>query len=95
MKCPVCNSNLIKMDRQGVEIDFCPQYCGVWLDRGELEKIIERSIVEQRPFVQRRDDDDDRDHKGDRDRQFIGERDDDHRHKPRRKSFLDEIFDFD
>ncbi len=44
MKCPVCNVELRITDRQGVEIDYCPQCRGVWLDRGELDKIIERSI---------------------------------------------------
>lgn len=44
MKCPVCeNSNLLMSERQGIEIDYCPQCRGVWLDRGELDKIIERS----------------------------------------------------
>jgi Zn-finger nucleic acid-binding protein len=36
-------------DRQGVEIDYCPECRGVWLDRGELDKIIERSATEERP----------------------------------------------
>jgi len=44
MKCPVCNDvNLVMSDRQGVEIDYCPECRGVWLDRGELDKIIDRS----------------------------------------------------
>jgi Zn-finger nucleic acid-binding protein len=44
MKCPVCpDSSLLMTDRQGVEIDYCPQCRGVWLDRGELDKLIERS----------------------------------------------------
>lgn len=43
MACPVCNVALVMSDRQGVEIDYCPQCRGVWLDRGELDKIIERS----------------------------------------------------
>ena len=44
MQCPVCqNSTLVMSDRQGIEIDYCPQCRGVWLDRGELDKIIERS----------------------------------------------------
>lgn len=43
MLCPVCHVGLAMTDRQGVEIDFCPQCRGVWLDRGELDKIIERS----------------------------------------------------
>ena len=46
MKCPVCNdTNLVMSERQGVEIDYCPQCRGVWLDRGELDKIIERSVA--------------------------------------------------
>lgn len=44
MQCPVCKTvNLTMADRQGIEIDYCPQCRGVWLDRGELDKIIERS----------------------------------------------------
>ena len=44
MKCPVCSDkDLLMTERQGVEIDYCPSCRGVWLDRGELDKIIERS----------------------------------------------------
>jgi Zn-finger nucleic acid-binding protein len=43
MPCPVCRVPLVMSDRQGIEIDYCPQCRGVWLDRGELDKIIERS----------------------------------------------------
>lgn len=44
MKCPVCeNIDLTMADRQGVEIDYCSKCRGVWLDRGELDKIIERT----------------------------------------------------
>ncbi|MCJ8168162.1 TFIIB-type zinc ribbon-containing protein [Atopomonas sediminilitoris] len=44
MFCPVCKSvTLLMTEKQGVEIDYCPQCRGVWLDRGELDKIIERS----------------------------------------------------
>ncbi|MDQ3276922.1 MAG: zf-TFIIB domain-containing protein, partial [Bacteroidota bacterium] len=43
MNCPNCNETLVMADRQGVEIDYCPKCRGVWLDRGELDKIIERS----------------------------------------------------
>ena len=43
MKCPTCAVDLVMADRQGVEIDYCPKCRGVWLDRGELDKIIERS----------------------------------------------------
>jgi uncharacterized protein len=43
MKCPVCtNVDQLLAERQGVEIDYCPNCRGVWLDRGELDKIIER-----------------------------------------------------
>ena len=43
MACPVCRVPLTMSERQGIEIDYCPQCRGVWLDRGELDKIIERS----------------------------------------------------
>jgi Zn-finger nucleic acid-binding protein len=44
MKCPTCpDSTLAMTDRQGFEIDYCPQCRGVWLDRGELDKLIERA----------------------------------------------------
>lgn len=43
MKCPICNVDLQMTERQNVEIDYCPQCRGVWLDRGELDKIIEKS----------------------------------------------------
>ena len=45
MDCPVCKSvNLVMSERQGIEIDYCPNCRGVWLDRGELDKIIDRSV---------------------------------------------------
>lgn len=48
MKCPVCTTvNLVMSERQGVEIDYCPECRGVWLDRGELDKIIERSTSQE------------------------------------------------
>jgi Zn-finger nucleic acid-binding protein len=43
MLCPTCKTPLSIADRQGIEIDFCPTCRGVWLDRGELDKFIERS----------------------------------------------------
>ena len=43
MKCPIDDSPLSVSSRDGVEIDFCPQCRGVWLDRGELDKIIDRA----------------------------------------------------
>jgi Zn-finger nucleic acid-binding protein len=46
MKCPVCaDTNLVMSERQGIEIDYCPQCRGVWLDRGELDKLIERTLA--------------------------------------------------
>lgn len=46
MRCPVDNETLVMADRGGVEIDYCPKCRGVWLDRGELDKIIERALAE-------------------------------------------------
>jgi len=44
MKCPICeNTDLLMTDRQGIEIDYCPSCRGIWLDRGELDKIIEKA----------------------------------------------------
>ena len=43
MKCPHCTTTLVMSDRQGIEIDYCPDCRGVWLDRGELDKLIERA----------------------------------------------------
>jgi uncharacterized protein len=46
MKCPTCpDATLVMTERQGVEIDYCPSCRGVWLDRGELDKLIERSTA--------------------------------------------------
>jgi Zn-finger nucleic acid-binding protein len=69
MKCPSCEELLIMAERQGIEIDYCPKCRGVWLDKGELDKIIERSASaqasqEQKQYEEkrsRRDDDDDDD----------------------------------
>ena len=57
MNCPTCkDADLVMTDRQGIEIDYCPKCRGVWLDRGELDKIIERSQAPARSVG--RDDDD-------------------------------------
>jgi Zn-finger nucleic acid-binding protein len=83
MLCPVCHVGLAMTDRQGVEIDYCPQCRGVWLDRGELDKIMERSAREAAPplpepqFSFRPD------------RRDQGR----YQHKKRKKSFLEELFD--
>ena len=93
MSCPVCRVPLVMSERQGVEIDYCPQCRGVWLDRGELDKIIERGAQEYAapaapqpgpaPRQPSRDYDDDRGY---------GRHHGGHPHK-RRKSFLEELFD--
>ncbi len=50
MKCPACpSSTLVMTDRSGIEIDYCPDCRGVWLDRGELDKIIERATPHRWP----------------------------------------------
>ena len=50
MNCPVCpDQTLVLASREGVEIDHCPKCRGVWLDRGELDKILDRTLVEPTP----------------------------------------------
>lgn len=49
MKCPVCTSyDLVMSERQGVEIDYCPNCRGIWLDRGELDKIVDKVIANEK-----------------------------------------------
>ncbi len=82
MKCPICVSeNLVMTDRQGIEIDYCPQCRGVWLDRGELDKIIERSGPSQ---PQSRNDYQEQS-------RYAGEQG---YHKKKKSSILGELFDF-
>jgi Zn-finger nucleic acid-binding protein len=85
MKCPVDGAELVMTERSGVEIDYCPQCRGVWLDRGELDKVIDRAAAQaapQRPAPV----------------QAGGRRyDDDYHSKPYRKKregFLGDLFDF-
>ena len=52
MKCPIDSSALLMMERQGIEIDYCPTCRGVWLDRGELDKLIERGSTDTAPRAQ-------------------------------------------
>ncbi|MBB5709531.1 zf-TFIIB domain-containing protein [Sphingomonas xinjiangensis] len=89
--CPVDGSPLSPMERQGIEIDFCPSCRGVWLDRGELDKIIERSASHQpapppvaapSPWPEQR-------YQDPRHHQSGGHH---HPHK-KRKSFFEELFD--
>jgi uncharacterized protein len=52
MNCPICPStSLLMTDRQGVEVDYCPQCRGVWLDRGELDKLVEMAATQTPPVV--------------------------------------------
>jgi Zn-finger nucleic acid-binding protein len=90
MLCPIDGENLVMTDRSGVEIDYCPKCRGVWLDRGELDKIIDRAQTQasapvtaptpqaarQPTYVAHDDDDDDR------------------YKKKRKSSLLGELFDF-
>ena len=85
MPCPACKVPLVMSDRQGVEIDYCPQCRGVWLDRGELDKIIERSAAAPPPRSELRHE---RDHYRDHGHHGQGQR-----YPKRRKSFLEELFD--
>lgn len=86
MKCPNCNVDLVMTDRSGIEIDYCPQCRGIWLDRGELDKIIERSAPypaqkpQQEPYRER--DHDESKHYDDRYK------------KKKKESFLGDLFDF-
>lgn len=82
MPCPVCAVPLVMSERQGVEIDYCGQCRGVWLDRGELDKIIERN-ASAAPPVQSIP----------RHLQASTEYAHGRGHPKRRKSFLEELFD--
>jgi uncharacterized protein len=54
MKCPNCkNVNLMMADRQGIETDYCPEGRGIWLDRGELDKLTQRSTSQSVPSTDR------------------------------------------
>lgn len=51
MKCPVCeNVTLLISHKNGIEIDYCPECRGIWLDRGELDKIVERARLEEQRY---------------------------------------------
>ena len=98
MDCPVCRTvNLVMSERQGIEIDYCPQCRGVWLDRGELDKIIDRAAPEQtapataayqepprqQPQPQHQP------------QGYDPYRDKDRHYKKKKRGFLGDIFDFD
>lgn len=85
MKCPNCKEhNLVIAERKGIEIDHCPECRGIWLDRGELDKILEKSREDENSFRPDNSRDNSRNHSQS-----------DHYQKPykRKKSFLEEIFD--
>ena len=92
MKCPNCSdSTLVMTDRQGVEIDYCSICRGIWLDRGELDKLLDKAAAASSPNVAasapvarrgQQPDFEDSDYRG-------GQR----HHRDRKKSWLNEIFD--
>lgn len=90
MKCPVCKEvNLSMTERRGIEIDYCPQCRGIWLDRGELDRMLaeaDRAEPEYERGARGREDY--REPKGYREPKYG-------HHKPKRKSFLREMLDFD
>ena len=101
MKCPIDGSDLTMAERQGIEIDYCPKCRGVWLDRGELDKIIERAAQPpaQAAFSQPQPGPAAPSPYGGEPR-YAPRRDDDDRYKhdyrhKKRKGFLGELFDFD
>ena len=107
MKCPNDHTDLVMTDRQGVEIDYCPTCRGVWLDRGELDKIIDRSAASgpSRPDNREASVTNGRDSRelssggstGRGDTPFRDDDDDrptDGRKKKKRGSFLEDLFDF-
>ena len=88
MQCPVCqNVSLVMSERQGIEIDYCPQCRGVWLDRGELDKIIDRSqgAAAPAPAAPARAPAP----------AYVEHRNDGYGRKRKREGFLSDIFDFD
>ncbi len=94
MNCPKCYEPLRISDRQGIEIDYCPECRGVWLDRGELDKVIERTLKYDKPGSYS---DDHRSYESNRDRDHDRDRDRSYKKKSRKKSktkhVLKEIFD--
>lgn len=105
MRCPVDNETLVMADRNGVEIDYCPKCRGVWLDRGELDKIIDRAtppvplteparpVPGAAPVPQRGESRSD-ERRNDKWRERRDDDDDDRRRPRRRESFLSDLFDF-
>ena len=104
MKCPNCEETLVMSDRQGIEIDYCPKCRGVWLDKGELDKIIEKSYSSQSSQQMnqneegrnRRDNDDDDDDDDNEGGFFNRNRRTENTNNPNRGrgGFLGNLFDF-
>ncbi len=100
MNCPSCGEVKLSMtERQGIEIDYCPQCRGVWLDRGELDKIIDRSLSAGPADAPppRRDDNERREYQERRDHSH-GHQEPHHGgyyKKKKREGFLSDLFDFD
>jgi Zn-finger nucleic acid-binding protein len=92
MKCPVDNATLLITDRSGIEIDYCPECRGVWLDRGELDKLVQGSSHSESRHDDRDNDRHEQRHSYDNDERNHGQhRDGGHKKK---ESFLGDIFDF-
>jgi len=95
MLCPVCkDTQLVMTERKGIEIDYCPNCRGVWLDRGELDKIIDKASEEltaTQPAQQASPVHNDRENGNHNSRRDYDHRDRDYRHK--KKSFWMELFD--
>jgi len=92
MKCPNDNATLLITDRNGIEIDYCPECRGVWLDRGELDKLIERSgqtMPQARSHYEDRDYRDNDDHRRDH-----VQHSNYHHKKLKKENFLEDFFDF-
>ena len=101
MKCPVCKDvTLLMSEKKGVEIDYCPECRGIWLDRGELEKLIEKEVSYNDSHYERRENsrderDYDRDRKYKKDEYYSDKYYDKKKYprKKKRESFLEDIFD--
>ena len=96
MLCPVDKTALALSERHGIEIDYCPTCRGIWLDRGELDKILERNASDMMPSSPARSGGARPEPYPARNR-YSDEYDDDDRHgggyRKRKKSFLSELFD--
>lgn len=89
MLCPNCKTNLLLSERQGIEIDYCPDCRGIWLDRGELDKILERSAEQQQTAYTGNVLNDNY-----RNRKYDEDYSKDYYKKKHKKSFLSDLFDF-